>query len=144
MLWFCIKSILWYFALLYPINWLLIFHRIGPLGRFSLVIAMSIYMGRFCMTAKWPNPGLFYSDCARLLWLSWPVERVPINSHGLDRHSQLSQIVGLKKVQITQLSPSQIKLERLISQKKFSKFYNSLTVRAQTKLSNLHYFGSYK
>ena len=26
-----------------------------------------VYMGRFCMTVKWPNPGLFYSDFGRLL-----------------------------------------------------------------------------
>ena len=27
----------------------------------------SLYMGLFCMTVKWPNPGLFYSDLGRLL-----------------------------------------------------------------------------
>ena len=25
------------------------------------------HMGWFCMTVKWPNPGLFYSDLGRLL-----------------------------------------------------------------------------
>ena len=33
-------------------------------------------MGLFCMTIKWPNPGLFFSDFGRLLWLSRPVKRV--------------------------------------------------------------------
>ena len=28
-------------------------------------------MGRFCITVKWPNPGLFYSDFGRSLSLSY-------------------------------------------------------------------------
>ena len=35
-------------------------------------------------------------------------------SHCLDRPSQASKLIGLKKVKIAQLSPNQIMLERLI------------------------------
>ena len=30
-------------------------------------VICQIYMGRFCMTVKWPNPGLFNSDFGRSL-----------------------------------------------------------------------------
>ena len=42
---------------------------------------LNTYMGRFCMTQKWPNPGLFNSNFGRSLWLSGLVNRVQINSY---------------------------------------------------------------
>ena len=62
-------------------------------------------------------------------------------SHRLDRTSHASQVVGLKKVQIAELSPSQIMLDRMIYPNKMSKCYNSLSVRAWTNKSKLYLNG---
>ena len=62
-------------------------------------------------------------------------------SHRLNRPSHASQVVGLKKVQIAELSPSQIMLGRIIYPNKMSKCYNSLSVRAWTNKSNLYLNG---
>ena len=41
----------------------------------------NIYMGRFCLTQKWPNPGLFNSNFGRSLQLSGLVNRIQINPY---------------------------------------------------------------
>ena len=55
------------------------------------------------MAVKLPNPGLFYSDFGRSLGLSGLDQFL---SHFLDRPSQACSLIGPKKVQIAQLSPS--------------------------------------
>ena len=73
--------------------------------------------------------------------ISRPVKSIQINSY---LTVSTYRTYRTKKVQISQLSPYQIRLERLIQPKKFSKCKSSLTVKAWTKLSNLYFFGSYK
>ena len=93
------------------------------------------------MAVKWPNPRLFYSDFGRSLsdsvtqslTVTFIADKkgsdqlLPLR---LNRPSQASQLIELKKLQIAQISPSQIMLGKLIEPTKMSKCNNSLTIRA--------------
>ena len=52
-------------------------------------------MGQFSMTVKWPNPALFYLGHYDFLGLLKGSEQ--FLTHHLDRASQASQLMGLKK-----------------------------------------------
>ena len=45
------------------------------------ICSLHMHMGRFCLTQKWSDPGLFNSNFGRSLRLSGLVNRVQINSY---------------------------------------------------------------
>ena len=62
-------------------------------------MGLNLYMGRFSMSEKLPNPGLFFSGFGRWLWLSGPVNSVfyQFLSHHLNRENQMCQLLVQQK-----------------------------------------------